>query len=316
MKVIRLSAVLSQTSDKERELFVRHSWSNGLTMSTLKKTLILVQILLTTGIGWEILVTGFFWLYINFFAAITDSASMDTLSTMVSNQLAFQINKPNSPVVAAMFDGSLNQHGPQTYNIGYGGDFLRDLARFATWTKTSKWKLTSTQQQFWGDILLNGMQWFSYKNHTAHSVMGRHNERSGTTGSGLPTFLSEFLAVADSTLPQFSSVLALKNKLTPANSQIDSTKYLWNSHLIMHHSPKYFAAIKMLSNRTVGAETSDASSGQGLMNFHVADGSTMLYKKGTEYDKARVGWNWRAIPGATIKQKNRSFAAGTLEYRL
>ncbi|MFD1818061.1 Por secretion system C-terminal sorting domain-containing protein [Pseudarcicella hirudinis] len=281
--------------------FVRHSWSNGLTMSTLKNPNLGTNLTddwhRMGNLGYRL------FGYTSIFAAITDSASMDTLSTMVSNQLAFQINKPNSPVVAAMFDGSLNQHGPQTYNIGYGGDFLRDLARFATWTKTSKWKLTSTQQQFWGDILLNGMQWFSYKNHTAHSVMGRHNERSGTTGSGLPTFLSEFLAVADSTLPQFSSVLALKNKLTPANSQIDSTKYLWNSHLIMHHSPKYFAAIKMLSNRTVGAETSDASSGQGLMNFHVADGSTMLYKKGTEYDKARVGWNWRAIPGATIKQK-------------
>ncbi|QIP15840.1 DNRLRE domain-containing protein [Spirosoma aureum] len=281
--------------------FVRYSWSNGKTIATLTNP----NLGTNPTDDWHRMGNLGYRLfgYSGIMAANNDSTSLDTLSIMVGNQFSLQINKPNSPVIAALYDGSMHQHGPQTYNIGYGIDWVNDLGRFAGWVKNSKWKLTTNQQQAWGDILLNGMQWMVYKGRSAHNIVGRHNSLTGNLSRSITGQLNEFLGNADATLPQYASILALNNKLSTPNAHIDSTKYLWNSNLILHHSSRYFASIKMLSNRTVGVESSDAGIGHGLMNFHVGDGSTMIYRTGIEYNNARVGWNWRAIPGTTIKQK-------------
>ncbi|SFE83030.1 polysaccharide lyase family 8 super-sandwich domain-containing protein [Spirosoma endophyticum] len=281
--------------------FIRYSWSNGATKTTLTNpnlgTILTDDWHRMGNLGYRL------FGYAGILAATGDSTSMDTLSTMVANQFAFQINKPNTPVIAALYDGSMHQHGPQTFNVGYGSDWLTALGRFAGAVKNSRWKLTTVQQQTWGDLLLNGMLWMYYKGRTAHNIVGRHTSKTGSLSGNAYSLFNDFVNVADASLPQYARINALKANLINPNFQLDSSKYLWNSHLILHHSPRYFASIKMLSSRTVGAESSDAASGQGLMNFHVADGSTMIYRTRNEYTNARVGWNWRAIPGATIKQK-------------
>jgi chondroitin AC lyase len=241
-------------------------------------------------------------------ASINSVADLDTVDMMVSNQFALQINKANAEtmtaVQGALYDGTLLQHGPQTYNTAYGRDWLFALSRYSNWVKGTKWALDIAQKEAWGDIVMNGMLWMYYKGRAPHNIMGRGNQQSGpATGSAL-YFLNDFIGQTDGQVRQHDKAVVFRDKFVanPAY-QIDSSKYLWNSHLILHHSPNYFASVKMLSNRTTGAESSDAGTGHGLMNYHISDGSTLLYRTGKEYDMARVGWNWRAVPGTTVKQK-------------
>lgn len=297
--------------------FVRYSWSKGATTNSFTNPNLGDNP--SEAYDWQRLgnvgyrVFG----YTGIISACDDSTAMDTLSIILSNQFPLQVNKPGqTAIVAAAYDGSVFQHsapspsyqGSQFYNGNYGSDWLRDLGRYCNWVKGTKWALTTAQQQAWGDILLNGMEWIQYKGRTAHNIIGRYTGKAGPAGTQLTAMLSEYTSVADSSLPQRAQLLALQNNLSNAAYQLDSSKYFWNAHIILHHSPNYFASIRMLSTRAVGAESSDASQGTGKTNFYVSDGSVMLYRKGTEYDNARAGWNWRCIPGATIKQRT-----GTLD---
>ncbi len=300
----QFTTIITNIRKKSSE-FLRYSWSNGASRSTFTKP----SLGTTLTDDWQRMGNLGYRLfgYTAIISAINNSEDMDTLSILVANQFSLEINKPNSHVVAALYDGSMHQHGSQIFNIGYGRDFLNSFYRYCIFTNGSKWKVSDTQKAFWGDIIMNGMQWFYYKGRIPHNVVGRHNQISGPLTGSLTSLLTNFISQTNSSIPQYASVLNLKNKLA-ANTfyQIDSSKYLWNSHLLLHHCPNYFLSIKMLSNRAVGCESSDLGTGQGLMNYHMADGSTMIYRSGKEYDNARAVWNWRAIPGATIKQKTGS----------
>lgn len=246
--------------------------------------------------------------YTGIITAINDSTSMDTLAIIMNNQIPLQINKPGQGAIcAATYDGSMFQHsaepGSQFYNLGYGRDWLSDLSHYSAWVKNTKWALSTSQQQLWGNILLDGMRWTQYKGHVPHNLIGRSNGKSGPMMGGLSGMLSAFVGQADPSVSQRAASDALRIRLSDPEYHIDSSKYLWNSQIILQHSPKYFASIRMLSTRAVGQESSDVAAGPGNKNFFTADGSTMLYRTGTEYDNARVGWNWRCVPGTTVKQK-------------
>ena len=246
--------------------------------------------------------------YTGITVGIDDSTSMDTLSIIMNNQIPLQINKPGQGAIcAATYDGTMFQHsaepGSQFYNLGYGRDWLNDLGRYNGWVKNTRWALTTSQQSLWGNILLDGMQWTQYKGHMPHNLIGRSSGKSGAMTGGLSGLLSTFVGQVDPAVPQRAAADALRIRLSNPAYQIDSSKYLWNSHIILQHSPKYFASIRMLSTRAGGQESDNVAGGVGNKNFFTADGSTMLYRTGSEYDNARVGWNWRCIPGTTAKQK-------------
>jgi rhamnogalacturonyl hydrolase YesR len=178
------------------------------------------------------------------------------------------------------------------------------MGSYAGWVKGTRWQLTEDQQAFWADMLLNGMQWMVYKGYTAHNIVGRHDAEKGSLRADISGLADKFLRAADIQLPGYAAVLAMRNDLRDGRCLSDSVKYFWDADVILVHSPRYFASIRMLSDRVVGTESSEGGMAQGLNNFYMADGSCLLYRNGTEYDAARLGWNWRCIPGATVKQKS------------
>lgn len=286
-----------QDIHRASETFVRFSWSNGKN----QETLTVPSLGNDSSLDWQRMGNLGYRLpgYTSILAANDDEATMDTLSLMVSNQFSFKINKPGAPAIAALYDGSLQQHGPQIFNEGYGGDWLNAMGSFAGWVKGTRWELTRPQCAFWANMLLNGMQWMTLGEYTAHNIVGRHTSQKGSLKRGIAPLVDKFLHAADITTPGYAAVLALRN----GNVLPDSVKYFWNSDVILEHSPRYFASIRMLSDRVVGVESSDPGTGQGINNFYMADGSALVYRHGTEYDEARLGWDWRCIPGTTVKQK-------------
>lgn len=287
---------------KKAGAFIRYSWSDGKN----KATLAVPSLGDNPSLDWQRMGNLGYRLfgYVGIAAAIGDSATMDTLSLLVANQFSFKINRPGAPAIAAMYDGSLQQHGPQIFNMGYGRDWLSDMGNYANWVKGTRWQLTDDQQAFWADMLLNGMQWMVYKGYTAHNIVGRHDAQKGSMRENISGLADKFLRAADMRVPGYAAVLAMRNGLREGKGLVDSVKYLWDADVILMHSPRYFASIRMLSDRVVGTESSDGEMGQGLNNFYMADGSALIYRNGTEYDAARLGWNWRCIPGTTVKQKS------------
>lgn len=282
--------------------FIRHSWSNGLYSSTFNYpslgTIKTDQGHRTGNVGYRIL--G----YTAITAAIEDVVTMNTLNEIMANQFPLIINKRGEDQLAGnLFDGSLFQHGSQTFNVGYGSDWINDAGNYGRWVKGTKWQYSTDQIENYGKLLNDGMRWTAYKKRSYHNIMGRNNQQYGPVKYNITGALDHYLAIADPSNPLYSVLSKLRNDHNNQYYVQDSSKYLWNSHLIIQDVPKYAASIKMLSSRILGTETGDAATGQGRKNFHIADGSTLIYRRIDEFDNVRVAWDWRCIPGITAKQK-------------
>jgi len=264
-------------------------------------------------------------------AATGDSLMMDTISRMVKNQLPYVINNPSIVASSAdavqgfLYDGSTFQHGQQFMNGNYGGDGMSMLTNFNTRTKGTVWEFNNTEKTIWARLAINGFPWLSWKKSRSHNMSGRSNLVEGhLNGSAYSIVSSAYFGMANnatgtpisSNLPVWDTVAYIRRKTVTPESinlpnkverSIDSSKYFWNSHIILQQTPSFFTSVRMLSKRVLGIESSDASSGAGKQNFHMADGSCFIYRgKADSYDTALVGFNYRCIPGITAKQRSGS----------
>ncbi|MCZ4694783.1 hypothetical protein DWB61_12180 [Ancylomarina euxinus] len=238
-----------------------------------------------------------------------DPKEMDWVHQIVKEQFPRVLNTTNDLPTGFTPDGSWIQHnagGAQNYWIGYGVHWINHVLTYAKVTNKSNWELTQEEWNTLADYYLDGIQWYFYKNHGALNIAGRHNALKQTPLDN-GAIRKDVLKLMEEGQIDSSKRAALKDLLKRHQDKqlahIDSTKYFWNTDLLIHSTNNAYFAIKMLSNRTTGCETSESERAHGKNNFLSGDGSTIIYSSGKEYDKARIGWNWRAWPGITAIQK-------------
>lgn len=84
------------------------------------------------------------------------------------------------------------------------------------------------------------------------------------------------------------------------NPNLRSNQYFWYSHYHSHQRPKYFASVRMYSNRSNNIES--PYNEEGLKNHFYADGSQFISRTGREYVNIFPSWDWQKIPGTTVVQ--------------
>jgi len=239
-----------------------------------------------------------------------DTKEMDWVHKIVKEQFPKVLNTTSDLPTGFTPDGSWIQHnggGAQNYWIGYGVHWINHVLTYARATDTSKWELTQEEWNTLADYYIDGIQWYYYKNHGALNIAGRHNalKQPPLDEGEICRYILRILKYGRVNSTKKETLKAiLKRHQNKQIAHIDSTKYFWNTDLLIHSTPKAYFAIKMLSNRSTGCETSESERAHGKNNFLSGDGSTIIYNSGKEYDKARIGWNWRAWPGITAIQKN------------
>ncbi len=238
-----------------------------------------------------------------------DVEEMNWVHQIVKEQFPRVLNTTSSLPTGFTPDGSWIQHnagGAQNYWIGYGVHWINHVLNYAKATNDSKWELTPEEWNTLADYYLEGIQWYYYKNHGALNIAGRHNalKQAPLDKGAIRKDVLRILKNGEVNKIRTEALnKLLKRHQNKQFAHIDSTKYFWNTDLLIHSKPKAYFAIKMLSNRSTGCETSESERAHGKNNFLSGDGSTIIYNTGKEYDKARIGWNWRAWPGITAIQK-------------
>ncbi|MCK5851725.1 hypothetical protein KAH27_01740, partial [bacterium] len=200
-----------------------------------------------------------------------------------------------------------NVDGGQNYWLGYGKDWLSDTVKCFNYLKNTPWELSTNQLNSLADCILDGWQWQVYRNQGVYSLCGKQNLlKSALLDDGF--MIKQINALQNlagsKKLIRDDELEKLKNRL--ANSDLSSlsfnaSKYFYKSDLMIHGRPYHYVAVKMISNRMTGPES---YKGDGKKNYHFGEGSTMIFRIGDEYKNARVGWNFRAIPGTTVEQKS------------
>ncbi|PUZ28119.1 hypothetical protein DCC81_01150 [Chitinophaga parva] len=305
----KLGPQIEELMTRSRQ-YIRYSWNNGKQSSYFQNlgTDEFEETQRLANVGYRIFALASIAMVTN------DNNAMDTLSMIVKNQFLYDYNKSGYFPATIKSDGIIDQHnlgGSQVYNIGYGGDFINDMIRYGNWFRNTPYALSDKEFNTLADLMTDGTQWMFYKNHPAFNIMGRHNALI-VNGSASPAYMDQrgninYLSalIQNKNTDSYKKLMSLKNRLNDFGSyNMDSSKYFWNSDLLIQSNPDYFACIKMLSNKTGSTETGDRNNREGINNYYMGEGSTIMFHTGREYDNARAVWNWRAIPGTTVKQKN------------
>jgi len=188
-------------------------------------------------------------------------------------------------------DLSFHQHGPQLYTGSYGLEFLRGAIRVATLGDGTRLALSAERVDLLLSLLLDGLQWMVQGEMIDPGAQGRNFSRTGA-GRGGRVVAGFCRDLVDLGVPR-------SDELTTYAQTLDGNRCFWRSDFMVHRRPGWYLSTKMASVRTVGTESGN---GEGLKQYHLADGACIVMRRGDEYDGVQPVWSWRRVPGTTCAQ--------------
>lgn len=90
----------------------------------------------------------------------------------------------------------------------------------------------------------------------------------------------------------------VRNYLAPETNNLTGNFTFPISKYTIHRADDFLFSVKMFSRRIIGGEITN---NENLKGYHLADGATMIYRTGAEYDNIFPFWNWKYIPGTTVE---------------
>ncbi len=194
-----------------------------------------------------------------------------------------------------MNDYSFHQHGDMLYTASYGQGFLLNCSRFLYFLNETEYDFQDLTKTLISNFVLEGFRWICYKNQIDFATMGRAISRKEFNLEELKKACDYLVCIK---APNYKEIKAFRNSIDKSNNEevIYGNKYFWTSdHMIQRNNMFYFS-VRILSSRLLGSESGN---GEGVLNYHLSDGSYMLCSSGNEYQNIFPNWNWKKIPGIT-----------------
>ena len=193
-------------------------------------------------------------------------------------------------------DYSFHQHGAQIYSGGYGTSFLNDCVSTAKNLQGTQYQFPQDRGEILANMLLEGDRWMIRGTIIDHSVRGREiaRSRTGSAGSIANSAISLSASVPGSAKELAAMGATIKSKV---GSSVEGARYFWRSEYLSQQRPGYFISVRMASSRMRASEN---ISEEGKLSQYLADGTTLFYRSGREYDVIFPVWDWCRIPGTTV----------------
>ncbi len=231
-----------------------------------------------------------------------------------------RVEKPEGEGI--MPDASFHQHGPQFYSGGYGLAFANDVGRFVAYAWGTKYQIPPGRMEIYSRFMLDGEQWMIRGGTFDYSATGREITRKGKTA--VPkNWTNGPVSPAGAAYGLGSTVATLATLDVPRKSEFENfakllegdssakppsgDRYYWCSDYLAHERPEFLATVRMFSSRLWNTELVND---EGKKSHHLADGCTLLYRRGDEYADIFPVWDWNKIPGTTAQQMDLSLDKG------
>ena len=211
------------------------------------------------------------------------------------------------------FDNSFHQHDRVVYTGGYGRSFFTDGAFLAYLAHGTRFAMPAERLAALSAYMLDGAQWVIRGRTFDYGVVGRSItrrqpscEKGGKQKHGSIALFSladaadmmartpgprqaEFRRFAD----------RLRNGATAANA-LEGNRHFWTSDHMVHRRAGYYTSVRMFSSRM--HNTDWPCNHEGKKSHFLADGCTFFLCSGREYADIFPVWDWRKIPGTTVRQ--------------
>ncbi|QKJ29199.1 discoidin domain-containing protein [Mucilaginibacter mali] len=194
-------------------------------------------------------------------------------------------------------DNSFHQHRHQINIGGYGKDFMAYETQYmhdADGTAFSS-QFTTARRTNLQNVMLNGLQFFGYRNVLDFGIMGR-----AVTGAGMTANIDSSV-LEKQKLNDPGNATAYQNWETSLGGGAFPTptaRHFWMSNMVVSHGANFYMSAKIMSARNKGTE---ALNNQNLKGYNLPWGATNIMTSGNEYYDIFPTWNWSRIPGTTTE---------------
>ncbi len=243
-------------------------------------------------------------------AALEQPQTAFMIRDTLHHKLELQYNGNERMPAGLSPDGSFtmnNQSGAQWNWNTYGASYINQIIEYAAFTRRTPWRLSPGKFQLLGDALTQGVAWFFWRDFIPYNLLSKYSTRNGRTTSKstylnlmnrirYESFVNNYL------LDNNQKITGLYKRLSTEYSSVDSTKYFWNSNIMVHSRPLYYSSLVMPSKRTGNLEA-DADTLSGLRNFFMGDGVLLTMVNENSYYQRNV-FNYRKLPGTTASLRD------------
>ncbi len=151
-----------------------------------------------------------------------------------------------------------------------------------------------------GHLALDGTQWMTRESASDFGAEGREITRRGQSAEYLAVVAERMLQLKTGREEELRALAARARGQRDAPPLVGN-RHFWRADMMAHHRAKYYASARMHSRRL--ANTDGPANSEGLLSHHLADGCLVLMQRGDEYRDIFGVWDWRKIPGTTVRQK-------------
>lgn len=197
------------------------------------------------------------------------------------------------------YDYSFHQHGAQQQFGNYGLAFASSMSYWMRVLNGTSYDFTDEQKDIMNNYLIKGINVTVWRGYMDVSSCGRQlfvNSQTGKAASLLTTNLN--MMHLDRGAKDIYEQYILRNYISPEENDLKGNFTFPISKYTIHRGGDFFFSVKMCSDKIIGGEVTN---NENLKGYHLADGATMIYRTGEEYNNIFAIWDGKYMPGTTVK---------------
>lgn len=193
-------------------------------------------------------------------------------------------------------DWSFHQHGPQIQFGNYGLAYAESISFWFRVLEGSPYAFPAEQYDIVRRLLTDGICRSVWQGTMDPSFCGRQVFIDAGRGKALSLAVAARNMAATGRPGSREFARIAKRNLRPEGREAAGSSYYWRSDCGIHRSKRWYASVRMHSERTVGFEMTNR---ENLLANFSADGALLTMQHGAEYENIFACWDWRRVPGTT-----------------
>ena len=193
-------------------------------------------------------------------------------------------------------DWSFHQHGPQIQFGNYGLAYAESISFWFRVLEGSPYAFPAEQYDIVRRLLTDGICRSVWQGTMDPSFCGRQVFIDAGRGKALSLAVTARNMAATGRPGNREFARIAKRNLRPGGRAAAGSSYYWRSDCGIHRSKRWYASVRMHSERTVGFEMTNR---ENLLANFSADGALLTMQHGAEYENIFACWDWRRVPGTT-----------------
>lgn len=209
-------------------------------------------------------------------------------------------------------DWSFHQHGPQIQFGNYGLAYAEGISFWFRVLEGSPYAFSDRHYTLVRRLLTEGICRSIWCGMMDPSFCGRQVFIDAGRGKAYSLAVAaQNMAATGRPGSKTFARIATDNLCPGRRGGMPGSSYYYRSDCGIHraHSGRWYASVRMHSQRTIGFEMTNS---ENLLAHFSADGALLTMQHGAEYENVFAAWDWRCIPGTTAYDDGRPLKSSDL----